>query len=435
MLPNSFQLNKLGSSLPSGSTTKTVTCRPVSGITFGAQSIIDVDLPATGWLDGASLSFRYKVAYTGGAVVDIPTVLLGTPLYTPFQRLQITQGGSVIDSIGNYSQVGNLLTNLELGISQKLGLNDSYGYNPETLGNTQYLDGRILGTTVPPTLNPAANVVDTFYVSGPLHCVFNQAKKNIPLFASDPIRFTFTLDSLANMSYAGNVVAEVGQVIANMVISNFEIVATIFDLGKDVERLTLAQGPLYLKSASFNNSSVLVKSGASGSNSYFFNQRFSSIRSLFLLPCQIVGSKSCESCDLTSGDGDYSFQLNGQQYPPFPLSSALNHSAVLTSCAIASKTIYPHATMCIDKQEYEAVINTVPSLYYEPGKFIPALSLMKCKYDDDVLMTGVSSKDTGINAVISIPTATTATCVLGLVLYYDVALVFDPFTKKISVRS
>lgn len=435
MLPNSFQLNKLGSSLPSGSTTKTVACRPVTGITFGAQSIIDVDLPSTGWLDGASLSFRYKVAYTGGATVSTPTVLVGTPLYTPIQRLQITQGGTTIDSIGNYSQVGNLLTNLELGISQKLGLNDSYGYNPYSLGNTQYLDGRLLGTSIPPTVLPVANVVDTFYVSGPLHCVFNQAKKNIPLFASDPIRFTFTLDSLANMSYVGTVGATVAQAIAGMVISNFEIVATIYDLGKDVERITLSQGPLYLKSASFNNSSLLVNSGAAGSNSYFFNQRFSSIRSLFLLPCQIVGSKSCESCDLTSGAGDYSFQLNGQQYPPFPLSSALNYSAVLTSCAIAAKTIYPHATMCIDKQEYEAQINIPPTLYYEPGKFIPALSLMKCKYEDDVLMTGVSSKETGINAVINIPTATTYACVLGLVLYYDVVLVFDPFTKRISVRS
>jgi hypothetical protein len=434
MLPKSFQLNRLGSSLPSGSNIKTVTCRPVTGITFTAQQVIDVDLPATGWLDGSSLSFRYKVAYTGGAL-NTPTVLIGTPLYTPFQRLQITQGGTVIDSIGNYSQVANMLTNLELGISQKLGLCDSYGYNPYSLGNTQYLDGRLLGTTIPPTVLPGANVVDTFYVSGPIHCLFNQTKTNIPLFAADPIRFTFTLDSLVNMSYAGNVGAAAGQVIAGMVISNFEVVATIYDLGKDIERITLAQGPLYLKSASFNNSSLLVNSGAAGSNSYFFNQRYSSIRSLFLTPCQIVGSKVCESCDITSGSGDYSFQLNGQQYPPFPLSSTLNDSGILTSCLNAARTIYPNPTMCIDKQEYESVINTVPSLYYEPGKFFPSISLMKCKYEDDVLMTGVSSKETGINAVISIPTATTASCVLGLIIYFDLVMVFDPNTKKISVRN
>jgi hypothetical protein len=91
--------------------------------------------------------------------------------------------------------------------------------------------------------------------------------------------------------------------------------------------------------------------------------------------------------------------------------------------------------MCIDKQEYEATINILPTVYYEPGKYYPSLSLMKCKYDDDILMTGVSSKETGINAVITIPTATTAACVLGLILYFDVVMVFDPNTKKIGVRN
>jgi hypothetical protein len=433
MLPSSFRLNDLGASLPAGATSKVIACRPTTGLTWGAQNIIDVDLPATGWLDPA-LTIRYKVAYTGGPLTT-PTVLLGTPVYTPFQRLQITQGGSVIDSIGSYSQVGNLLTNLELGISEKSGLMDAYGYNPYSAGGSQYLDGRLLNTMVPPTIAVVANVVDTFWVSAPLHCVLNKSKKNIPLFASDPIRLTFTLDSLKNMSYAGNIGASVCQEIANMVITNFEVVATIYDLGKDVERSVMGQGPLFLKSASYNNSSLLVNSGASGSNSYFFNQRLSSIRSLFLLPAQLVGSKGCEICDLTSGAGDYSFQIDGKQFPPLPLSSVLNDSGILMECFKAAKTIFPHTHMCIDKQEYEAMINTIPTLYYEPGKFIPSLSLMKCGLNDDIMMAGTSSKETGINAIVNIPTATTAACALGLLLHYDVVLVFDPFSKKISVRN
>ncbi len=428
-LPQSFRLNDLGASLPPSATSKVIACRPTTGQTWGAQSIIDVDLPATGWLDPSSLTIRYKVAYTGGPLTTSGTIVVGVPVYAPFQRLQITQGGSVIDSIGSYSQVAYVLTNLGLGISNKAGQMTGYGYNPFSTGNFTFLDGRLLGNSATPT----ANLVETLYLSAPLHCILNQSKKNIPLFASDPIRLTFTLDSLKNMSWSGGGIP--AQELANMVISNFEVVATIYDLGKDVERATMAQGPLFLKSASFNNSSLLVNSGTSGSNSYFFNQRLSSIRSLFLLPAQLVGSKGCEICDITSGAGDYSFQINAQQFPPLPLSSVLNDGGILSQIFKAANTIYPNTSMSIDQTEFNAMINTVPTLYNSPGKFLPSLSLMKCGLNDDIMMSGTSSKDTGINAIINIPTATTAACMLGLLLYYDVVLVFDPFSKKISVRN
>lgn len=411
MLPASFRLNEPSVSLPAGAVSRTVACRPVTGSTFGAQSVIDVDLPGGMWLEGSSLSFRYKVAYTVGAGGG---GIIGTPLYTAFQRLQITQAGAVLDSIGSYCQVANLLTNLSIDVGQKAGRMNEFGYLADTY------DGRVV----------PANSTATFWVSGPLPCVLN-CSKNLPLFAADTIRLTFTLASLSDMSFGTTANAQ----FTNVVVSNFEVVCTCYDLGREVERAVVAQGPLYLKSKSFNASSLPVPVGAVGSQSFFFNQRYSSIRSAFVLPCSVTASKSCESTDLTSGNGDYSFQVNGGQYPSLPLSTVVNNSGILTECLKAAKTIHPEATLAINLAEYSSTINTPSASVSDPGKFIPSLSFLRCAASDDALLSGVSSRDTGVTVVINSSTATTAAANLGLVLCYDAMLVIDPTTRKMSVRS
>lgn len=416
MLPASFRLNEPSVSLPAGAVSRTVACRPVTGSTFGPQSVIDVDLPAAMWLEGSTLSFRYKASYTAGAAISN---IIGVPLYAPFQRLQITQAGSVLDSIGNYAQVGQLITTLRLGVSEKVGRMNQYGY--EQIAGFDYVDGRTV----------AAGTTEVFYVSGPLPCVLTHGKKNIPLFAADPIRLTFSLASLTDMSWGVGATAQ----FTAMSIFNFEVVATCYDLGRDVERATLAQGPLFLKTASFNASSLPVPAGFVGSQSFYFNQRYSSVRAAFALPCSLVASKSCEFTDLTSGSGEYSFQLNGAQYPPLPLSSVLNNSGILTECLKAAQAIYPEARLCINQTEYAATINTPSTVYYEPGKYIPSLSFLRCAESDAALLSGVSSRDTGVNVVVNTSTATTAAANLGLVLCYDAMLVIDPLTRKMSVRS
>ena len=415
MLPDSFRLNEPHVSLPQGATSKVIACRPVSGSSFAARGIIDVELPAAMWLDGASLSMRYKIALTAGTADSAVT---GVPLYAPFARLQLTQAGATLDSIGNYSQMGELLTTLRLCTSDKEGRMNQYGY--EQLGGLNILDGRLV----------AADATETFYVSGPLPCILTNGKKNIPLFAADPIRLTFTLASLTDMSY--DLVANAQFV--GMAITNFEVVATYFDLGREAER-SVSMAPMYLKTFSFNSSSLPVASGFVGSQAFFFNSRYSSIRALFALPCSLTGAKSCEFDDLTSGSGDYSFQLNGQQFPQLPLSATLNNSGILTECLKAARAVYPDARLSINAVEYACTINTPSPNYYEIGKFIPSLSLLRCAESDDALLSGVSSRDTGVNVVVNTTTATTAAANLGLVLCFDVMLVIDPISRKMSVRS
>jgi len=367
------------------------------------------------WLEGSTLSFRYKASFTAGAAISN---INGVPLYAPFQRLQISQAGSVLDSIGNYAQVGQLLTTLKLGVSEKAGRMNQYGY--EQVAGVDYLDGRQI----------AAGTTEMFYVSGPLPCVLTHGSKNIPLFAADPIRLTFSLASLADMSYTLTANAQ----LTAMTLSNFEVVCTCYDLGREVER-SVSMAPMFLKTLSFNASSLPVPIGFVGSQSFFFNSRYSSVRAAFALPCSLAAAKSCEFTDLTSSSGDYSFQINGSQYPPLPLSSVLNNSGILTECLKAAQAVYPDARLCINQTEYASTINTPSANYYEPGKFIPSVCLLRCAATDDALLSGVSSRDTGVTLLVNTSTATTAAANLGLVLCFDCMLVIDPVTRKMSVRS
>ena len=210
-LPKSFKLDEPIPSLPDGSQSNLISCRPVSASTFQPSGVIDIDLGTRGWLDPQSIAIRYtitSVAPAGGAIG-----MIGTPVYTPFQRLQVTANGSTIDSISQYNQVAHLLTQGNLDVASKFGRQTAYGYsstNPATT-TIQNLDGRVTAT----------GVTDTFSVSAPLPCLLSQCDKMIPLFAVGNIRFTFTLDTLANMFVAAGTMAAVYAAPTSLTIRHF----------------------------------------------------------------------------------------------------------------------------------------------------------------------------------------------------------------------
>ena len=189
-LPKSFNLAESIPSLPEGSSSTLISCRPVSGSSFAPSAIINIDLGTRGWLDPKSLAIRFKCAVTADAS---GCAMIGVPLYTPFQRVSTVIQGVTVDSISSYNQVAHVLTNGSLGVSDKYGLQSGFGFSipSANAASMEYLDGRI----------SAAGAVDTFYVAGTLPCLLSNCEKMIPLFACGAIRLSFTLDTLANMFF------------------------------------------------------------------------------------------------------------------------------------------------------------------------------------------------------------------------------------------
>ncbi len=314
---------------------------------------------------------------------------------------------------GKYDQAGNY------------GKMACFGYTNATAGNVQYFDGRLSAT----------GAVDNYYVAGELPCILSNSEKMIPLFACGAIRISLTLDTLSNMFFDNGATYKVATAFS---LSNIEVVFNLIDLGKGVETMVKGMGSrLFLKSHSYNNSATACPLGTVGSQSYVFNQRYSSIRSAFICANRTVGSKWGEIVDLTSGFGDFQLQIGSINYPSNVLSAVLNDSGCLAETQRAFNNLYSGATMSINTSEWAVGANTATAnlLYYECGKGIFGVNLEKCQSTDHVMMSGVSTYNSPINVVVNCPTATTNACNLNLILDYDAILVIDQESSSLSVRS
>ena len=168
-----------------------------------------------------------------------------------------------------------------------------------------------------------------------------------------------------------------------------------------------------------------------------FNQRYSSIRSAFLLPNLTIGSKWAEIVDITASAGDYQLQIGNSAYPQMPLSALNNKGGILQETYRAFGNLYDNNSMSIDGGEFKITSSSLLAVLnpYEPGKFIVGQNLEKCQNNDHVLMSGVSTFGSSISAVINMPTATVGLCNLNLMLDYDSIIVIDQESHQLSVRS
>ena len=421
-LPKSFNLAEDIPSLPDGAQSQLITCRPISGSSFTPSGIIELDLGSRGWCDPRSISIRYKVSITPGDATGY--TMIGIPVYTPFQRLSTLVGGASVDTVSQYNQAAAVLVAGSYDVATKYGLQAELGLSNGSAGNMAYLDGRSV----------AGAGADTYTVSAPLICsLLTNCEKQLPLFAMPQIRFQFTLDTLPNMFYV------VGAMLVPtaFTITNFELCYTMTDLGAGIEKMVFDMGPvLKLKSHGISNSAVSVATGAVGSQSYVFNQRFASIRSAFVCPTALTASKWNEIVDLTTNNGDYQLLVGNQAFPQAPLSTVLNKSGILQETRRAFGNLYDGNAMSIDTIEFSRTINDgVNALYYEPGKFIVGVNLDKIQSGDHVMMSGTSTYQTPISVNVNIGTATGAGANLNLILDYDAILILQPSARQLSVQS
>lgn len=434
VLPKSFDLSRPIEEIPAGTTSKLIACRPISGGTFTQQQIIEVDLLSAGWLIPSSLSIRYKVKVN----TDVSgAALISAPPYTPFVRLGCSVGGQQIEQISAYNQTMSVYIAGNLGISDKYGLQSGFSYT-NTNGNMENLDGKTFDASI---ADASAN--STYTVSAPLYgTLLSAAEKNVPLFAMGSVRYSFTLDSIANMSFVKlGAVATGFAAFTKFEISNFELCYLSVDMGQAVEKMVYDLGnQVMIKSHGFNSTSVSAPSGTSGNQSYVFNQRYASIRNAFVLTSRAdgQGNKWAEFSDLTTGNGDYSLSIAGQPYPPIPLSTSLNFAGVLSELRRSFGSLFNNKnSLSINAAEFSVDINDTSNnlLVTVPGKFIVGVGLSRCGDDDKVMMSGVNSQLSAINVNVNVGTATVAAANVALLLDYDAILLIDPQARQISVRS
>ena len=411
-LPNSVNFSEPIPSLPDGTKTIEIVSRPSNAATFYPSSVIQCDLVKRGFIIPDSFYFRYKCAVTATNTPE----MIGTPVYTPFIRLETFVGANVVDSINQWNQTANMLVNVTTDVASKYGLQYAYGYAPSNT-TIQSLDGRVLTASG-----------ETFNLSAPIPCMLSSCEKLIPAFAMPQIRLQFTMDALANMF-------SVQPTAGSLTITNFEVCYSVIDFGPQVEEMVRNMGTFYLKSQSFFNTGYNLASGVAGSVTIPFNQSFQSIKSLF---ANFSGTSSNsynkwgDSYDITSSSGDYSFSIGGENYPQSPLSAVLNKAGILQELRRAVGSIYGATnSLSVNSVEFLRQGNDATTTN-EPAKFYLAANTEKLHSNS--LLTGVSSCGTAILLNINVgSTATLQSYNVNLIINYDALLQIDPINQQVNV--
>ena len=444
-LPKSIDYSTPLATLPEGTVNYLVSNTPINNSSFTPGSTIIVDLnnvPA--FLDPASLSFRYKyVAVTATCPTAATTATLnagivGCPAYTPFLRCDILANSSVVESINNYNTVATMLTNVGLSVSEKLGQQASLGYSEysgDTMDNQFDTDGIVLNAFTGSASTQAA-VTATNYISAPLiGCSLSYAEKLVPLDIAN-WRIQLTLDSLANIgsSLTGDVA------LASYTITNFEIVYNQIQFPNNINQQIKMMPKIRIKTKSFAVGSQSIPASSSGTVNLYYNLRYASVRSLFLLCAPTSNansaSKAMESVDVTAnasgGNGSYQFSIGGVVCPQNPLSTLNNKSGILNELRRAMGSIYEkNNSMSIGATEFLQAQTSVTSISI-PGKFYVGVNTQKLTESQDYMFTGISSANSQINVIINMGTANTNAVNAYLVANYDSIFEFDVLTKQLN---
>jgi len=440
-LPKSVDYTTPMATMPDGTVNYLVSNTPVNNSSFTPGSTIIVDLnnvPA--FLDPASLSFRYKyVAVTATCPTAATTVTLnagivGCPAYTPFLRADILCNSAVVESINNYNTVATLLSNVGMSVSEKLGQAFNLGYcgsGGDTMDNQQDVDGHVIVAYTGSTATQAATTA-TNYISAPLvGCSLAYAEKLIPLDIGN-WRIQLTLDSLANIG--SSLSSDVA--LASYTITNFEIVYNQIQFPQAINQQIRMNPKLRIKTKSFAVGSQSIPASSTGTVNLYYNLRYASIRSLFLLCAPtsntVSASKAMEAVDVTTNNGSFQFSIGGVVFPQNPMSTLNNKAGILNELRRAMGSIYDkNNSMAIGGTEFLSTQTTTTTITI-PGKFYVGVNTQKLTQSQDFMFTGVSSASSQINAIINMGTANTNAANAYLVANYDAIFEFDVATRQLN---
>ena len=436
VLPREIDYSPIAS-LPESTQSTSIVASPVNGQTFGPSSIIQFDLVTRGYLVPESMYIRYKLTTTLPGTAGANNGIKGTPVYSPFSRLEVSAGSQIIESISQYNMMSNMLVNTRMNYASKVGMANSLGYalsasGAQTYGfdfGTNAPNGMSLSTAVTPSTAANGGIVS---LAAPLGCILSNADRLVPLKFLPSMRIQLTCDSLANVYRIDGTNG-----VTNFSISNFELVYDIIDFSAQVDAAISQRsgGVITIKSQSYLVSGSTIPSGSNGVIQTVYNIRLASIKSLFAhLSSNTSANTFFDSVDLTTNSGDYSFNLAGTIYPPRPISMVLNRNGYTMelSAAFGPVTDILTSQFSINPVEAGFTIASLPTTLNAMGKVYIGVNCERLS-TNSALLTGVSSQGSPISLQISTSTATAAASTAYLICLYDALLQIDLGARTLTV--
>lgn len=422
VLPQAINYTEPLPSLPDNAQQIPIAASPVNGQSFTSGQQIQFDLVNRGFLVPDSMYIRYTASATQTAN---QVNMIGCPVYTSFNRLDVQIGSQTVDTIQNYNLIMHMLSNTTLDVAQKFGLQYAFGYLDATTAapTLDQLDSKNLG---------AAAATTTWSMSAPLMSILSNADKLLPLFAMPQVRVILTVEAINNAFYQA-----AANAVTAFTLSNVELCYKVVDMGGNVEDMVRSMGDkIYIKSQSFSSSTNSLASGSNGYLELVYNQRYASVKSLFAINgCTAATSlnKVFDSVDITSNNGEYSFSIGGVIYPQKPISTLTNRAGAIQELRSAMGSVF-------DRNNAFA-ISAVEFLYNSgstttaaaPGKFYIGTSTEKL--NSNSLLTGISTQNSPISYRVSTGTATAQTHTIALIVNYDALFEIDTVNRQCAVKT
>jgi hypothetical protein len=245
-------------------------------------------------------------------------------------------------------------------------------------------------------------------------------------------RIQLTLDSLANIG--SQVTGD--SALSSYTISNFEIVYNQIQFPASVhQQIKMAVPKIRIKTQSFGVGSQSLPAASNGTINLYYNLRYASIRSLFLISAPstaVSASRSMESVDPTTNSGSIQFSVGGVVMPQNPLSTVNNKAGILNELRRAMGSIYDkNNSMSIGGTEFIQTQASTTTIVI-PGKFYVGINTQKLTQSQDYMFTGVSSTNSQINVIISTSTVIANALNAYLIANYDAIFEIDTLTKQLN---
>jgi hypothetical protein len=434
-------------SLPGGTNSIGMVVSPANGAVFSTDGAsIAFDLPSRGYLQPGSMYLRYKCAVTGSGA---KALMRGIPAYTPFVRSEIIIGSQIVESIQQYNALVNILYNTKCDVATKASLAYSLGLvNYSSTISFENLQGRELADATGETWDMAA----------PLGNLLSNCEHLVPLKHMPGVRVQLTMDALQNMFTPRH--TGTAAVVTKIELTNLELCFTVteFDAATDgvVASMADANGNIMIKSQSYGTQSQTIPSGVSGTQELVYNTRLSSIKSVLCwaagnnlasptgsadaTPPTLVNAQRngiYDAIDITGGEGEYSWTIAGEQYPPRPLSVVRNKAGIfqeLSDCWSGSAHDLYGAKLHINPDEFQVSENSQTGIGLFSGKFYVGINTERMD-TNQALLTGVSSQLSPITYRIAIgATATKSAHLITLVTLHDAILNVNIMTRQTTVK-
>lgn len=346
----------------------------------------------------AYLFATVSMTHAGAAGVDMSYVL--GSWYSLFTRQVIRAGsGYVLETIDNPGQLVNAITSMTMNASEKVSLNNSFGFN----GNDGYLNigVKINVDTDANGIGGAAANENYFTFALPLIGILNNSKL-WPAWNSGDMEIELTLADISKYiaSLTGNSVTAVS-------LNNVEFVVECLELAPEAYNMIMAQNPtqvvLKTQTYTYGSSSLPAQQGA-GSIDIPFQIKVNSLKQLVWYSQPSTAAEKTFA-GVNPNLDNWNFIVNGISYPQRPvqakypaeafLQNQKSFGSVYSNTHSGGATRQEFNTASTAYNNFHRPFNTaVNQLEQRANKWYQCLDLETINTNKESLYSGISTNGT-----------------------------------------